>query len=90
VQIAVTLSLPKGCSVGPSTSNNIYLFKKRINQIMKASTFLHLPKRRMVTLRYYERFTDVKQAIAREKQLKEALLNEDYDLLKALSRSDGQ
>jgi putative endonuclease len=31
-------------------------------------SFIH--KRRMVTLNHYERFTDVKQAIAREKQLK--------------------
>jgi putative endonuclease len=48
----------------------------------------------MVTLKYFEHFTDVKQAIAREKQLKgwsrakkEALFDEDYDLLKALSKS---
>ena len=50
-------------------------------------------KRRIVTLKYFEHFTDVKQAIAREKQLKgwsrakkEALFNEDYDLLKVLSK----
>jgi putative endonuclease len=54
-------------------------------------------KRRMVALKYFERFTDVKQAIAREKQLKglsrarkEALFDEDYDLLKALSKSNAR
>jgi hypothetical protein len=51
----------------------------------------------MGTLKYFERFTDVKQAIAREKQLKgwsgakkEALFAEDYDLLKALPKSSVQ
>ena len=51
-------------------------------------------KRRPVCLKYFERFTDVLQAIAREKQLKgwskkkkEALFNEDYELLKELSKS---
>ena len=51
----------------------------------------------MVILKYFERFTDVNQSIAREKQLKgwsrakkEALFAEDYDLLKALSKSNVQ
>ena len=51
-------------------------------------------KRRVVALKYFERFTDVKQAIAREKQLKgwsgakkEALFSEDYNLLKELAKS---
>jgi putative endonuclease len=51
-------------------------------------------KRRLVTLKYFEHFTDVKQAIAREKQLKgwsrakkEALFNEDLNLLKELSKA---
>ena len=51
-------------------------------------------KRRVVTLKYFERFTDVKQAIAREKQLKgwsrakkEALFNADYDLLRELAKN---
>jgi putative endonuclease len=44
-------------------------------------------------LKYFERFTDVKQAIVREKQLKgwsrakkKALFNEDYNLLKELAK----
>jgi putative endonuclease len=48
----------------------------------------------MVILKYFECFTDVRQAIAREKQLKgwsrpkkEALFAEDYDLLKALLKA---
>jgi putative endonuclease len=50
-------------------------------------------KRRPVVLKYFEQFSDVTQAIAREKQLKgwgrkkkEALFNENYDLLKELSQ----
>ena len=49
-------------------------------------------RRRPVTLKYFERFKDVNQAIAREKQLKgwsrakkEALFMEEYDILKKLS-----
>ena len=49
--------------------------------------------RRPVTLKYFEHFIDVLQAIAREKQLKgwgrkkkEALFKEDYDALKELSK----
>jgi putative endonuclease len=50
-------------------------------------------KRRPVILKYFEHFTDVHQAIAREKQLKgwgrkkkQALFTGDYDLLKELSQ----
>jgi putative endonuclease len=65
---------------------------KRITQDNEGKdVFSFTYKRRIVTLTYYERFTDVKQAIAREKQLKgpkkEALFNEDYDLLKKLAKS---
>lgn len=52
-------------------------------------------KRRPVCLKYFERFTEVLQAIAREKQLKgwskkkkEALFRENYELLKELSKSN--
>jgi putative endonuclease len=66
----------------------------RINQHNEGKdVFSFTYKRRMVTLKYYERFTDVKQAIAREKQLKgwsrakkEALFSEDYDLLRELAK----
>jgi putative endonuclease len=69
--------------------------EKRIDQHNEGKDiFSFTYKRRMVTLKYFEHFTDVKQAIAREKQLKgwsrpkkEALFAEDYDLLKALSKS---
>lgn len=51
-------------------------------------------KRRLVALKYFEHFIDVKQAIAREKQLKgwsrakkEALFIQNYDLLKELSKA---
>lgn len=51
-------------------------------------------KRRPVTLKYFERFTEATQGIAREKQLKgwsrkkkEALFTEDFELLKKLSKS---
>src|SRR4051794_8710534 len=51
-------------------------------------------KRRLVILKYDERFTHILQAIEREKQLKgwsrarkEALFAEDYDLLRQLSKS---
>ena len=50
--------------------------------------------RRPVELKYYEVFADVNQAIAREKQLKgwsrkkkQALINENFDRLKELSKS---
>lgn len=50
--------------------------------------------RRPVELKYYEHYTDVNQAIAREKQLKgwsrkkkQALFREDWDELKRLSKS---
>ena len=50
--------------------------------------------RRPVVLRYYEHSTDVNQAIAREKQLKgwtrkkkEALFEQDFELLAELSKS---
>ena len=49
--------------------------------------------RRPVVLKYFEHFTDSMQAIYREKQLKgwdrekkEALFNEDWDLIKELSK----
>ena len=55
-------------------------------------SFFFTYKRRLVTLKYFEHFKDVRQAIAREKQLKgwsrakkEALFREDYNLLKELS-----
>jgi putative endonuclease len=68
--------------------------ERRINQHNEGKdVFSFTYKRRMVTLKYYERFTNVKQAIAREKQLKrwsrakkEALFNEDYDLLRELAK----
>ena len=51
-------------------------------------------KRRPVVLKYCIHLTDIKQAIAWEKQLKgwsrkkkEALINEDFELLKELSKS---
>ncbi len=51
-------------------------------------------KRRPVVLKYTERFTDVKRAIAWEKQLKgwgrkkkEALFEQNWDLIKALAKS---
>jgi putative endonuclease len=51
-------------------------------------------KRRPVELTYYECFQDVKQAIAREKQLKgwsrkkkEALFREDWEEIKRLAKS---
>ena len=51
-------------------------------------------KRRPVALKYFEHFTDALQGIAREKQLKgwsrkkkEALFNEDFELLKELSKA---
>ena len=50
-------------------------------------------RRRPVSLKHFERFTDVKQAIAREKQLKgwsrekkEALFREDFNLLRDIAR----
>ena len=72
-------------------SNNL---EKRVHQHNEGKdVFSFTYKRRIVTLKYFEHFTDVKQAIAREKQLKgwsrakkEALFNEDYDLLKELAR----
>ena len=68
--------------------------ERRINQHNEGrDVFAFTYKRRMVTLKYYERVTDVKKAIAREKQLKgwsrakkEALFNADYDLLRELSK----
>jgi putative endonuclease len=54
-------------------------------------------ERRPVSLKYFEQFTDVLQAIAREKQLKgwsrkkkKALIDENYELLKQLSKSTVQ
>ena len=45
--------------------------EKRIDQHNEGKDiFSFTYKRRMVALKYFERFTDVKQAIAREKQLK--------------------
>ena len=72
-------------------SNNL---QKRVGQHNEGKDiFSFTYKRRIVTLKYFEHFTDVKQAIAREKQLKgwrrakkEALFNEDYILLKALAK----
>ncbi|SRR5260370_39042893 len=56
----------------------------------KAFTF----KRRPVVLKYWDRCSDVKQAIAWEKQLKgwsrkkkEALFKEDWDKIKELARN---
>jgi putative endonuclease len=69
--------------------------EKRIDQHNEGKNIFSLTyKRRMVILKYFERFTSVRQAIAREKQLKgwsrpkkEALFAEDYDLLKALLKA---
>jgi putative endonuclease len=51
-------------------------------------------QRRPVTLRYYQRFTDIEKAIAWEKQLKgwnrkkkEALFNNDWEKIKELSKN---
>lgn len=51
-------------------------------------------KRRPVILKYFEHYTEVLQAIEREKQLKgwsrkkkEALFKEDFELLRELSKS---
>ena len=53
--------------------------------------------RRPVELKYFETFTDVHQAIAREKQLKgwsrkkkQALIAENFDRLKELAKSKNQ
>ena len=50
-------------------------------------------KRRPVVLNYFEQYTEIAQAIQREKQLKgwsrakkEALFHQDFDLLKALAK----
>ena len=55
--------------------------------------FCYTHKRRPVVLKYFEEYTEVVQAIQREKQLKgwsrakkEALFAEDYDALKALAK----
>ena len=52
-------------------------------------------RRRPVSLKYFEIFTDVIQAISREKQLKgwsrkkkQALMNENFEDLKKLSKSN--
>jgi putative endonuclease len=51
-------------------------------------------KRRRVTLKYFQRFDDIKQAIEFEKQIKgwsrkkkEALFDEDWEALKRLAKS---
>jgi putative endonuclease len=72
-------------------TNNL---EKRIDEHNAGKdVFAFTYKRRLVMLKYFERFTDVKQAIAREKQLKgwsrakkKALFNEDYNLLKELAK----
>jgi putative endonuclease len=73
-------------------SNNL---EKRISEHNEGKDiFSFTYKRRLVTLKYFEHFTDVKQAIAREKQLKgwsrakkEALFHQDYNLLRELSKA---
>jgi putative endonuclease len=68
--------------------------EKRINEHNEGKdTTCFTYRRRPVVLKYFERFKDVKQAIAREKQLKgwsrakkEALFMEEYDLLKELAK----
>jgi putative endonuclease len=73
-------------------TNNL---EKRLEQHnVGKDIFAFTYNRRKVTLKYFEHFTDVKQAIAREKQLKgwsrakkEALINEDYNLLKELAKN---
>jgi len=61
-------------------------------QVMIESSYTF--SRRPVELKYFEIFTDVNQAIAREKQLKgwsrkkkQALIGENFDKLKELSKS---
>jgi putative endonuclease len=68
--------------------------EKRINEHNEGkNTTCFTYRRRPVILKYFERFKDVNQAIAREKQLKgwsrakkEALFMEEYDLLKELAK----
>jgi putative endonuclease len=68
--------------------------EKRINEHNEGkNTTCFTYRRRPVILKYFERFKDVNQAIAREKQLKgwsrakkEALFMEVYDLLKELAK----
>ncbi len=55
--------------------------------------FCYTHKRRPVTLKWYEEYFDVLQAISREKQIKgwsgakkEALFREDFDALKELAK----
>ena len=68
--------------------------EKRINEHNEGKdTTCFTYRRRPVILKYFERFKDVNQAIAREKQLKgwrrakkEALFMEEYDLLKELAK----
>jgi putative endonuclease len=68
--------------------------EKRINEHNEGkNTTCFTYRRRPVVLKYFEGFKDVKQAIAREKQLKgwrrakkEALFMEEHDLLKELAK----
>jgi putative endonuclease len=62
------------------------------NQGVNPNCFTY--KRLPVVLKYYEHFTDINQAILREKQFKgwgrkkkEALFKEDWDTIKLLARS---
>jgi putative endonuclease len=72
--------------------------EKRVDQHNEGKdVFSFTYKRRLVTLKYFEHFTDVTQAIAKEKQLKgwsrakkEALFNEDYNLLRELAKNKGK
>jgi putative endonuclease len=73
-------------------TNNLERRLEEHNQGIDLYCFTY--KRRPVILKYFERFKDVKQAIAREKQLKgwgrakkEALFKDDSELLKQLSKS---
>ena len=73
-------------------TNNIDLRLAQHNEGLDPNCYTF--NRRPLLLKYAEVFTDINQAIAREKQLKgwsrkkkEALFREDWDALKALAKS---
>lgn len=69
-------------------------WKEEFGSIMKVFSLRVTYKRRPVVLKYYERFDNADKAIAWEKQLKgwsrkkkEALMQQNWELLKQLSKS---
>jgi len=84
------------CSDGAyytGVTNNIERRLQEHNDGINQNCFTYL--RRPVILRHYEHFTDIKQAIAREKQLKgwgrkkkEALFANNLEELKRLAKSN--